>query len=219
MNKSKNLITPEKAASFIPVFLSAFISILLIVFFVIPQYLKSTQVSLELNELIKKKDQLGKLKSQYKIINKKFDKLKEEKSKIKNLISGESNLDTLLAQLGEIGGNNNIEFISIVPKKIVAQFEDSESNTIDKKENKELKDLVIDPLLVDGLKKYMIDFSFKTDFVNLLSFLRELEFQENVILISDINLSLLDQSDFKDNNDDLNNKLDVKLTMTVYGKN
>ena len=219
-NKSKNLITPGKAASFIPVFISAFISILLIVFFVIPQYLKSIQVSLELNELIKKKDQLGKLKSQYKIINKKFDKLKEEKSKIKKLISGESNLDTLLAQLGEIGGNNNIEFISIVPKKIVAQVEDSESNTIDKKENKELKeDLVIDPLLVDGLKKYMIDFSFKTDFVNLLSFLRELEFQENVILISDINLSLLNQSDFKDNNDDLNNKLDVKLTMTVYGKN
>ena len=220
MKKSKNLITPEKAASFIPVFISAFISILLIVFFVIPQYLKSIQVSLELNELIKKKDQLGKLKSQYKIINKKFDKLKEEKSKIKKLISGESNLDTLLAQLGEIGGNNNIEFISIAPKKIVAQVEDSESNTIDKKGNKELKeDLVIDPLLVDGLKKYMIDFSFKTDFVNLLSFLRELEFQENVILISDINLSLLNQSDFKDNNDDLNNKLDVKLTMTVYGKN
>ena len=35
----------------------------------------------------------------------------------------------------------------------MAQVEDSESNTIDKKENKELKaDLVIDPLLVDGLK-------------------------------------------------------------------
>ena len=102
----------------------------------------------------------------------------------------------------------------------MAQVEDSESNTIDKKENKELKeDLVIDPLLVDGLKKYMIDFSFKTDFVNLLSFLRELEFQENVILISDINLSLPNQSDDKDNNFNLINKLDVKLTMTFYGKN
>ena len=217
MNEKRNLITPERAATFIPVFISAGISLLLIIFFVIPQYLKSTKVSLELNELIKKKDQLGKLKAQYIIINKKFDKLKEEKSIITNLISGKSNLDTLLAQLGEIGKNNEIEFISIVPKKILAKVEESESKTIDKKENKE--DLIIDPLLVEGTKKYMIDFSFKTDFVNLLSFLRELEFQENVILISDINLSLPNQSDDKDNNFNLINKLDVKLTMTFYGKN
>ena len=217
INESKNLITPEKAASFIPVFISAGISILLIIFFVIPKYLKSTQVSLELNELIKKKDQLEELKSQYKVINKKFDKLKEEKSIITNLISGKSNLDTLLTQLGEIGKNNDIEFISIVPKKIMTAVEDSETNNIDKKENKE--DIIIDPLLVEGTKKYMIDFSFKSDFVNLLSFLRELEFQENVILIRDIKLSLLNQNGDKGNNDNLINKLDVKLTMTFYGKN
>ena len=112
--------------------------------------------------------------------------------------------------------NNDIEFISIVPKKIMVKVEDSESKTIDKKENQE--DLIIDPLLVEGTKKYMIDFSFKTDFVNLLSFLRELEFQENVILISDINLRLPNQTDDKDNRDKLSNKLDVKLTMTIYGK-
>ena len=159
MNEKRNLITPERAATFIPVFISAGISLLLIIFFVIPQYLKSTKVSFELNELIKKKDQLGKLKAQYIIINKKFDKLKEEKSIITNLISGKSNLDTLLAQLGEIGKNNEIEFISIVPKKILAKVEESESKTLDKKENKE--DLIIDPLLVEGTKKYMIDFSFK----------------------------------------------------------
>ena len=217
INESKNLITPEKAASFIPVFISAGISILLIIFFVIPKYLKSTQVSLELNELIKKKDQLEELKSQYKVINKKFDKLKEEKSIITNLISGKTNLDTLLTQLGEIGKNNDIEFISIVPKKIMTAVEDSETNNIDKKENKE--DIIIDPLLVEGTKKYMIDFSFKSDFVNLLSFLRELEFQENVILIRDIKLSLLNQNGDKGNNDNLINKLDVKLTMTFYGKN
>ena len=216
MNEKKNLITPEKAASFIPVFISAGISILLIIFFVIPQYFKSTKVSLELNELIKKRDQLGELKSQYKIINKKFDKLKEEKSIITNLISGKSNLDTLLSELGEIGKNNEIEFISIVPKKIISVVEDSESKTLDKKEN--IDNSIVDPLLVEGTKKYMIDFTFRTDFVNLMSFLRELEFLENVILFSNINLSLLNQSDDKDKNDNLINKLDVKLTMTFYGK-
>ena len=65
-NERKNLITPEKAASFIPVFISSGISILLIVFFVIPKYFKSNEVNFELNGLIKKKNELDNLKSQYK---------------------------------------------------------------------------------------------------------------------------------------------------------
>ena len=82
INYRKNLITPEKAASFIPFFISSGISILLIIFFVIPQYLKSNKVNFELNGLIKKKNELDNLKSQYEIINSKFDKLNIEKSKI-----------------------------------------------------------------------------------------------------------------------------------------
>ena len=50
MNKKKNSITPEKAAYFIPVFISSGLSILLIFFFVLPQYIKSTKVKLKLNE-------------------------------------------------------------------------------------------------------------------------------------------------------------------------
>ena len=80
-NKRKNLITPEKAATLIPVFISSGISILLIIFFVIPQYFKSTNVNYELNGLIRKKNDLDNLKSQYKIINRKFDKLNKENQK------------------------------------------------------------------------------------------------------------------------------------------
>ena len=109
MNQRKNLITPENAASFIPVFISSGISVLLIIFFVMPQYLKSTKVELELNGLIKKKDKLENLKSEYEAINEKFDKLNKEKSGIINLITGRSNLDTLLAEIGETGKRNNIE--------------------------------------------------------------------------------------------------------------
>ena len=101
-NGRKKLISPEKAASFIPVFISSGISILIIIFFVIPQYFKSTEVNYELNGLIKKKNDLDNLKSQYKIINRKFDKLNNEKSKIIELITGKSNLDTLLAELDHL---------------------------------------------------------------------------------------------------------------------
>ena len=213
INKRKDFVTPEKAASFIPIFISSGISILLIIFFVIPQYIKSTKVNLELNGLIKKKNDLENLKSQYKETNQKFEKLVKEKEKIIELISGTSNLDTLLAKFGDIGKNNNIEFISIIPKKIVGfiPVEPSKNST----KNEQNQNIIIDPLLVEGTKKYIIDFNFKADFLNLLSFLRELEFQENIILINDINLKLKQVDTPSDKSKEI---LDIKISMTIYGK-
>ena len=190
-NERKNLITPEKAASFIPVFISSGISILLIVFFVIPQYFKSNEVNSELNGLIKKKNELDNLKSQYKIINSKFDKLNQEKSKIIELITGRSNLETLLAELGILGQKNNIDFLSIAPQKVVIADENSTEKQSSNNFNQ--TDLENDPLLVEGIKKYVIDFTFNTDFVNLLSFLRDLEFKDNAVLLDNITLSMNDQ--------------------------
>ena len=216
-NKRKNLITPEKAASFIPVFISSGVSILLIIFFVIPQYFKSVEVNSELNSLIQKKNGLNNLKSQYKIINKKFDKLKNEKLKIIGLITGTSNLETLLANLGKLGRKNNIQFLSIVPKEVVIKVEDSNKKNLSNK--KAQADFKNDPLLVEGIKKYLIDFTFATDFVNLLSFLRDLEYQDNVILLNDINLSLNNQDNDNREIDESSNILEITMSITFYGKN
>ncbi len=212
----KEFITPEKAASFIPIFISAGLSLLIITFFVIPKYIESTKVNLELNGLIKKKNDLDNLKSQYKIINKKFEKLNLEKTKIIELFTGNSNLDTLLDKLGEIGIRNNIEFVSIVPLELVNHGEISKENNNIQTRNDDLK--ITDPLLVEGSKKYSIDLTFKTEFINMLSFLRELEFLESVILINDINLELISQNS---NNVEFSNsieEIEVKLRTTFYGK-
>ena len=220
MKTRKNIITPENAASFIPVFISAGISILIITFFVIPKYIKSTKVNLELNGLIKKKNDLDSLKLQYKIINQKFDKLNREKTKIIELVTGSSNLDTLLDKLGEIAIRNNIEFSSIVPTKLISYNENNkeknnvQSSNNDKKINEEI--IITDSLLVEGSKKYLIDLTFKTEFINLLSFLRELEFQESVILINDVNLKLLSQNN-KSEIDNPTEKIEVKISTTFYG--
>ena len=212
----KKFITPEKAASFIPIFISAGISVIIIIFFVIPKYIKSTKVNLELNGLIRKKNDLDNLKSQYKIINQKFEKLNQEKTKIIELVTGTKNLDTLLDKLGEIANRNGIEYVSIVPVKLVNYIESNSKKDTLKTKNIDLK--ITDPLLVEGSKKYLIDLTFKAEFINLLAFLRELEFQESLILINDINLKLLSQNS---NNSEINNpseKIEVKLSTTFYGK-
>ncbi len=210
MKRKDNLINPENAASFIPIFISSVFSILLIIFFVVPQYIKSTKVNLELIELIKKKNDLENIKSKYEITNQKFNKLNIEKEKIIELISGTSNLDTLLTKFGEIGEKYNIEFDSIIPKKIINFIEDNSK----KKNTNEISKSNIDPLLVEGTKKYIIEFIFKTDFANLLSFIRELEFQDNIILLEDIQV-LTNDIDTEENPIAL---LQVKLIMNIYGK-
>jgi len=211
----KKLITPEKAASFLPIFISAGISILIIIFFVIPEYVRSTRVNLELNGFVKKKNDLDNLKSQYKIINQKFEKLSQEKTKMIELVTGGTNLDTLLDKLGEIAIRNNIEFSSIVPVNLMNYVEKTKENNKSKINKNDLN--IIDPLLVQGTKKYLIDLTFKTDYINLLSFLRELEFLENVILINSINLNLLSPNS---NNDEINSveKIEVKISTTFYGR-
>ena len=216
MERKSNLKSPESIISLIPIFISSVIALLLIIFYVIPQYVKSTKSNLQLNALIKKKNELKDLKSQYKKINQKFDKLNNEKAIIIETISGTSNLDTLLAKLGELGEKNNIEFDSIVPQKVVNFVNKSPAENKNRKDN--LANLSIDPLLVEGIKKYLIDFSFKTNFINLLAFLRELEFQENIILLDDINLKLVVQNINNPNIDNPREMIDVKLKMTFYGK-
>mgnify|MGYP006219962717 CR=1 FL=1 len=96
MKTQKKFFTPEKAASLIPISISAGISILITLFFVMPKYILSTKVNLDLNGLVKKKNDLDNLKSQYKIVNQKLKKLNQEKIKIIELVTGKTNLDTLL---------------------------------------------------------------------------------------------------------------------------
>jgi len=216
MERKNNLKTPENIISLIPILISSGIAIILIIFYVIPQYVNSTKVNLELNELIKKKNKLNNLKTQYKIINKKFDKLNNEKAIIIETISGTSNLDTLLAKLGELGKKNSIEFDSIIPKKVINFVVNDSSKNKSNKGN--LPNLNIDPLLVEGIKKYLIDFSFETNFINLISFLRELEFQENIILVDDMDLKLVNQNSNNGNIDNSAGMLNVKIRMIFYGK-
>ena len=216
MERKNNLKTPENIISLIPILISSGIAIILIIFYVIPQYVNSTKVNLELNELIKKKNKLNNLKTQYKIINKKFDKLNNEKAIIIETISGTSNLDTLLAKLGELGKKNSIEFDSIIPKKVINFVVNDSSKNKKKKGN--LPNLNIDPLMVEGIKKYLIDFSFETNFINLISFLRELEFQESIILVDDIDLKLVNQNSNNGNIDNSAGMLNVKIRMIFYGK-
>ena len=56
-----------------------------------------------------------------------------------------------------------------------------------------------------------------TEFANLISFLRELEFQKNLILIDDINLRLTDNIE-KNDVEPSQRILEARFSIAFYGK-
>ena len=205
--KRKKLITPERAAIILPTIISGFIALIIFSAFAVPKYVSSNKVNNELKEYKRKVNELAALKIQSQIITKNLEKLNNEKERIINLISGTSNLDTFIERLGLIGEKNNISFKSIKPISSI-KFVGSNNSDI----QNELS-INIDPLLVEGVKKYTIDVKFDSQYKDLLALLRELEYQENIILFSDMNIEL------KEDNGKLKSSyLDVSLKMIVYGK-
>ena len=210
--KNKRFITPEKSAVLLPVLISSFISLIIVSAFVIPKYIKSNKINKEYKEFLRKKNELPNLKTQYKIINEKLEKLNKVKYQIINLISGTSNLETFLSRLGNLAVKNNINISSISPKSQKMYIESQNSDL-----QNELN-LNLDPLLVEGVKKYNIELNFKAEFEDLLSFFRDLEFQENVILFKDIKITSDEKNNDEKNKNIRGNLLDISLEMNVYGK-
>ncbi len=209
--KKTRFITPEKASIVLPTILSSFIALILLSAFSIPKYVASNKVNNELKEFKRKVNELPNLKIQSEEISEKLEKLNEKKLKIIRLISGTSNLETFLSRLGSIGEKNNIIFNSITPISST-KFVETANTEI----QNEL-DINSDQLLVKGVKKYIIDLNLNSNYTNLLSFLRELELQENIILFKDINLELLEVNEEK-NSKDRSKDLNTTLKVIVYGK-
>ena len=209
--KKARFITPEKSAVILPTIVSSIMALILLSSFSIPKYVASNKVNNELQEFKRKVNELPNLKIQSQKISKNLERLNDKKLKIINLISGTSNLETFISRLGFIGEKNNIIFKSIKPISST-KFVDSPNTGIQNELN-----INLDQLLVEGIKKYTIDMNLNANYNDLLSFLRELEFQENIILFKDINLELLEVNEEK-NSGDKTQDLNANFKIVVYGK-
>lgn len=209
--KRNKFITPERASIVLPTLISSFIALILLSAFSIPKYVASNKINNELKEFKRKVNELPNLKMQSQKISEKLEKLNEKKSKIIRLISGTSNLETFISRLGFIGEKNNISFNSIKPKSLI-NFVETSNSAIQNELN-----INPDQLLVKGVKKYIIDINLTANYKNLLSFFRELELQENIILFKDINLELLELNK-EENSINKSNDLNATLQIIVYGK-
>lgn len=212
VDKNRRLITPERASVLLPTIIASIIAFIITSAFVIPQYINSNKIFYEFKEFLRKKNELANLKNQYKIINQKLEKLNIKKGKIINLVSGKSNLDTFLNTLGYLGDKNKIQFSSIIPSSVIKYVPPNNEDI------QNALNINSDPLLVEGIKKNIIEIKFEAEYENLLSFIRDLELNENVILISDMSINTIKNSEKDSQINYETNPLEVSLKLTIYGK-
>ena len=104
-----------------------------------------------------------------------------------------------------------IEFNSIKPISSI-KFVETENSEIQDELN-----INPDELLVEGVKKYNLDLNLNAKYLDLLSFLKELELQENIILFEDFTLEKIETNEEIKSQDEIKD-LKVNLKIAVYGK-
>ena len=101
----------------------------------------------------------------------------------------------LLWKIEELSTNNDLFIITLEPKSYTTNIPIEVENT-----NKSITpDIEIggDPLVVEGVTKFSIDLSLQGNFVNFLSFLRDLEKQENIIISKNLNIQENQEGDIQ----------------------
>ncbi len=184
---SKRIFTPDRAAYFVPVTIGLLISTLFSLILLRPLLIKKNNVYQTLVTYRRKALELEKIEMQYEITRKNLDKALKQKSGLLELIAGPTELQTLISMLNKIANLNDITITGLVPRAI--EFSIPQSNNQNLTLNTtQSKSLGLDPLLVEKVIKYPYKISLEGYFVNLLSFLRNLEDLEIITLNSSIKI-------------------------------
>ncbi|WP_269607710.1 hypothetical protein [Prochlorococcus marinus] len=205
INSRNRLLTPERAAFYIPVFSGILLAFFLLVGLLLPTALSMNETYFELREYQRKKSDLNKLKSQFQIINSKYTKLKTQNNNLITLLAGNNNLETLLAEINYLCSINLIDIVKLKPSSI-ERFKPSE-------ELSDADNVNGDPLLSKGLEKYTAEIILSAPYTNLLEFIRDLELIENIIITK----NFIFESDQNDINS-TSNSLQLKFLIYAYGR-
>ena len=211
-------INPENAILIFYLFSGLFLSIIIYFALNIPLSGYQKKLKEEVKSYQLKKKNIPNIKSQFKVIENKAKILKDDRNFLVNLIAGNKNLDTLMTVLNEKANRNFVNITKFepqnvekfIPKKtlINESLENNGPPTIINKNvslppstttsslpsdnNLEIK-LDKNPLLIiPNIEKHEIKLSIEGNYTQVLSFIRDVELLENIVLIGDFEIIGLD---------------------------
>lgn len=225
-------ITPERALQTIPAVLGTAVAMLMIAFVARPIW-ESTSVRQEdVNNLLIKVNALPVVKQDLANQLRERELLREQESRLLQLLAGTQDLGTFLAELNALAKRNQVTILSAEPGDVerfvapVEQIPDGmESSGSSAPQSPALDttqaDLASeDPLLKEGFEKRSADLSVQGFYPDVVAFLQDLESLQVFVITSDLNLSAASGSSKSSDREGqgkklLETKLDLKLA--VYG--
>ena len=225
-------ITPERALQTIPAVLGAAVAVLMIAFAARPIW-ESTRVRQEdVNTLLIKANALPVVRQDLANQLRERELLREQESRLLQLLAGTQDLGTFLAELNALAKRNQVTILSAEPGEVekfvapVEQTPDGMESPASSAPQSPASDTTqgdpstADPLLKEGFEKRSADLSVQGLFPNVVAFLQDLESLQVFVITSDLNLSAASgASQSRDGEGKgkklLETKLDLKLT--VYG--
>ena len=221
-------LNPESFIIYLYIFLSLLFSLVIIFTLGTKLANKNRDLNNSIKELESKKSKIPELKVILKNIENKNNNLLQEDKLITNLIGGSKNLKTILSTINNLATKNSIEIAKFEPLSLV-KFKEKKNNTTSKVDNSAIRgqpkinqpnednnrNLLYDNnyLLNSDLEKQIVKLRIKGYFINILEFLREIEYLENLVIIDDFNIVWLSEI-----NKSIKSKLEYETTLSIFGR-
>ena len=205
-------MTPERVIFLIPILSSILITFVILYLVRKPLFQKAFEQRNTIKVMNDKINRIPETKLKLKNITTKLNQVNEKNKNLLSITIGTNSFKTFLYEFGEIAQKNNLEVTKLTPLEILTSTNKNTSEktipgniaTNEKKEE-------MDPFLVKNSLKQIIDIELTGDYSNIISFIKESEELENLIIYKDFNFSS------KKLDKEIQNLL--KINLVVYGKN
>ena len=219
-------INHENAILIAYIFSGLFLSLIIYSALNIPLSRHQKKLQEEVNSYQIKKNNIPEIKSKFKDIKYEAETLKEDRKFLINLTAGTKNLDTFMAVLNKKANRNFVKIIKFEPQNIEKFTEKPtlKNNSLDQNsqpptinQNNSIPPLTAkkssipinensgiefnkNPLLIiPDIEKHDIKISLEGNYTQILSFIRDVELLENIVLIGDFEIIGLDDVSKVDN--------------------
>ncbi len=214
--KKKRYLTPENSVLIIPICTGFVTGIILFVSVLTPLMYRLKETNSEIRKLEQKISYIPIYKNYIKKITDIRDTAIEQQDRLINIISDPNQLKTILSEINKLSVSNNLSILEIVPSPIVnySQNQSNVKSNYSKKSKKKKKNKSKssknafqnnDILLLPSLEKHIFKISLTGEYNNILSFLKEIEFLQPIVITENINI----QTIFSKNNSSLSTRTEI----------
>ena len=190
INKSDNLITPERAVVVLPIAVGLVLSLLGFSFGVMPLAIRWHKQKLVVDEMNKKISELPLMRQRLDDALRQYNTKLEQQKRLLNLLSGPGSLRTWFSAINRIAESENVRVLSVDPQSRDLYVPPTTSTSAPPS-SVAVPPVTIDPLLAPNVERHTAVITFQGSFPSLLSMMRRIELLDSIVTSSDLQMEFV----------------------------